>query len=150
MPTWLKWVIGVLVAFIVLSIALYYTNRAFRKKYNISLFGGGLLLLFGVAGLVGGIFLAIGGVTYGYALFIITVITFVITLVYDIKKCGAVGILAFVLQLLFCLPSLLVVFDILFNHGRSTMQASIDESRRERRRERRAARRQNGDDGNND
>lgn len=144
MPWW-GWVILALIVVIVLSVVLFKVNRAFRRRYGVSLFGGGFLLLIGIACLGGGIALVHNGSTIGAALFIGTAITFIFTLVYDFKKCGGAGLLAFLLQLVFCIPSLLVVFDILFNRGRSTMQASVDEDIYERRRERKR-RRQGYDD----
>ena len=142
---WWVWAIIALIVVAVLSAVAFSVNRAFRRRYGVSLFGGGFLLLIGIACLIGGVLLVKGGTTIGFALFIGTAVTFIFTLIYDFKKCGGAGILAFLLQLLFCVPSLLIIFDVLFNRGRSTIQASIDEDRYERRRERRR-RRQGYDD----
>lgn len=144
MAPWLKWVIGIVVAIIVLFTILIFANRAFRHKYGFSLYGGGFLMLLGVAACVGGVLMIMAEMKLGYALFIITAITVIVTLVYDFKKCGGAGILAFILQILFCLPCVLVIFDVLFNRGRSTLQQSIDEDVYERRRARRQKRRNGG------
>lgn len=137
---WWVWLIIVVVVVAVLAAVAFSVNRAFRRRYGVSLFGGGFLLLIGVASVAGGIVLGKNGMPIGYALLIVTAITFLFTLIYDFKKCGGAGIVAFLLQLVFCIPSLLIIFDVLFNRGRATLQASIDEDIRERRRDRRRRR----------
>ncbi len=122
MAEWLKYLLIALGAVVVLAIILHFVNRAFRNKYGFGLYGGALLMLLAVAGIGGGVFLAVGGTTlWGVVLIVIGIIPLIITLVWDFKKCGGAGIWAFLLQILFCVPTLFVIFDIIFNKGNSTI-----------------------------
>lgn len=122
MAEWLKYLLIALGAVVVLAIILHFVNRAFRNKYGFGLYGGALLMLLAVAGIGGGAFLAVGGTTlWGVVLIVIGIIPLIITLVWDFKKCGGAGIWAFLLQILFCVPALFVIFDIIFNKGNSTI-----------------------------
>lgn len=124
MDDWLKIVLIVAAVAVVLAVALHFINRSFREKYGFGLYGGALLMLVFAAGVVGGIFLIKDDrATLGFAAIVVGAIALLITLVYDIKKCGAAGFLALLLQIVFCLPALFVVFDLVFNRGRNTIAA---------------------------
>lgn len=122
MAEWLKYLLIALGAVVVLAIIFHFVNRAFRNKYGFGLYGGALLMLLAAAGIGGGGYLAATGATlWGVALIVLGIIPLVITLVWDFKKCGGAGIWAFLLQIVFCVPALFVIFDIIFNKGKSTV-----------------------------
>lgn len=122
MAEWLKYLLIALGAVVVLAIILHFVNRAFRNKYGFGLYGGALLMLLAAAGIGGGAVLAVGGTTlWGVVLIVVGIIPLIITLVWDFKICGGAGVWAFLLQILFCVPALFVIFDIIFNKGNSTI-----------------------------
>ncbi len=122
---WWVYLIIAIVAFAILAIIFTSINKKFIRKYGFSLYGGGILLLIAVGSIVGGYFCIDRGGFIPYILFAVGAIALLITLIYDFKKCGfGGGILALFLQILFCAPSILVVFDLLFNRGRSTLNSS--------------------------
>lgn len=122
MADWLKIVLIALGVAIVLSVVFHFVNRAFRNKYGFGLYGGALLMLLAAAGIGGGGYLVATGTTlWGVVLIAVGIIPLVITLVWDFKKCGGAGIWAFLLQIVFCVPALFVIFDIIFNKGNSTI-----------------------------
>ncbi len=126
MKPWVYVVIGI-VALLVLVLIFYFINRAFRRRYGFSLYGGGLLMLVTGGGIAGGAILLKGGELNKiicFALIGVGVLAFIITLIYDIKKCGGAAILAIILQIIFCAPSLLLIFDIFFNKGRNTVAST--------------------------
>lgn len=123
MADWLKYLLIALGAAIVLAIVFHFVNKAFRNKYGFGLYGGALLMLLAAAGIGGGAYLATSGnnTLWGVVLIAVGIIPLVITLVWDFKKCGGAGIWAFLLQIVFCVPALFVIFDIIFNKGNSTI-----------------------------
>lgn len=130
---WYYWLIIGVVALIVLAIIMSAINRSFRRKYGMSLFGGGFLMLLAVGLCVGGYFLA-KSTKIGYALFAAAAIILLIVLIYDFKKCGfGAGLGALILQIIFCAPSIFVVFDIMFNKGRSVNSAAVRNASRDKR-----------------
>lgn len=145
MPKWAIWLIVGIAAFIVLGLILRKINRSFSLKYGFSIYGGAFLMLLAIGGAVGGAFMVKNDIKIGYALFALTVILLLITLIYDFKKCGlGGGILALFLQIVFCLPSLFIVFDLLFNRGRTTLHTSVNNDRYYRRRKQKDEYRRNG------
>jgi len=141
MKPWVYIVIGI-VAFIVLVTVFYFINRSFRRKYGFGLYGGGILMLVAAGGIVGGAILLKGSEVNKilcFALIGVGVLAFIITLIYDIRKCGGAAFLAILLQILFCVPSLILIFDIFLNKGRNSVGNAGDVGRMDR--ERRADRR---------
>lgn len=127
---WWKYLIIGFVALIVLCIIFYAINRAFRRRYGFSLYGGAALMLLAIACVVGGIFLRKDSTFIAYGLFGVAGLLTLITLIYDIKKCGGVGFFALILQIIFSVPVLVVVIDIFTNKGRSTIMNTSDYGRR--------------------
>lgn len=109
--TW-QWIVIAIVAVIVISIIMHFVNRAFRVNYNLNLFGGGLLMLLAIGACVGGFFLMKndGGII-SYALFAVAALCVIITLIYDIKKCGGMGIIAFLCQIVFSVGALALILE---------------------------------------
>lgn len=138
MQPWLMWLIIILAAVIVFGVIMHFINRSFRIKYDLNLFGGGLLMAIALASAVGGYFLVKGEAKIGYALFALTAILIIVTLIYDVKKCGGMGVVALICQILFSVGSILLIFDFFGNKSRSSVSHSIREDRIVRReRERR-------------
>lgn len=109
--TW-QWIVIGAVAFIVACVIMHFVNRAFRVNYDINLFGGGLLMLIAIGSAVGGYFLMKGdGKTLSYALFAVAAACVIVTLVYDVKKCGGMGIVAFLCQIIFSVGALLLILE---------------------------------------
>lgn len=130
-----KWIIIGIVALIVISIIMHFVNRSFRIRYNLNLFWGGLLMLITIGCVVGGYFLVQNENKIGYALFALAAILVILTLVYDCKKCGGVGVLAFFCQLIFSVGSLLLLLEF-FNKGYVSGNAAEDRYVRNQRRKR--------------
>lgn len=109
--TW-QWVVIAIVAVIVLCVIMHFVNRAFRVNYNLNLFGGGLLMLVAIGACVGGYFLLKSdSKVIAFALFAVAALCVIITLVYDIKKCGGMGLVAFLCQILFSVGSLCLILE---------------------------------------
>ncbi len=124
MEWWMYLIIGIVV-FAVLALFFTLVNRKFIRKYGFSLYGGGIALLIGAVSIAFGVLTIIEETgALSYVLIGIGALMIVLTLVLDFRKCGALGgIGAFLLQLLFCVPSILVLFDLIFNKGRNTFSA---------------------------
>ena len=118
---WYYWLFIAIAAIIVLAIILHLINRHYKRNYGMSLYGGGFFLLIAVGlAVLGGVLISKGKI-FGAAFFVLTLVIFIWVYVYDAKRIGAgkaVG--AWICQLLFCAPTLILIFDLLFNHGRST------------------------------
>ena len=124
MEDWLKYLIIAIVAVIVFWIVSAFVNRAFIRKYGFSLYPGGFFMAIAAGLIAGGLFLtASSGV--GWVLAAAGAVILLIILIYDFKKAGfGGGLLALILQIIFCAPALLLVFDLLFNHGRTFLGVS--------------------------
>ena len=125
------WVIIGIVAFIVFCIIMHFINRAFRVRYALNLFGGGLLMILAGGGMALGVLGLNGTISrpIGYLGFGIAAILIIITLVYDCKKCGGMGIVAFFCQIIFAPCSLFLFFEIFSSHGRNMPYGSYVERR---------------------
>lgn len=124
MEDWLKYLIIAIVAVIVFWIISAFVNRAFIRRYGFSLYPGGTFMVIAAALIAGGLFLsATSGV--GWVLAAIGAVIVLIILIYDFKKAGfGGGLLALILQIIFCVPALLLLVDLLFNHGRTYLGVS--------------------------
>lgn len=122
--TTVQWVIIVIVAVIVFAIIMHFVNRAFRIRYDLNLLGGGLLMILSAGAGVGGYFLVKDGNNFGFALFAVAAILIILTLIYDCKKCGAMGVVALICQILFSVGSLLILIEFFTNHGYVRGQAA--------------------------
>lgn len=140
------YVIAGIVGLIVFSVAMHFINREFRIRYRLNLIGGGLLMLLAIGAAVGGILLLTktDKKIFGFVLFGVTALFSLITLIYDCKKCGGAGVLAFLCQILFCVPALCLVLELFSGKG-TTMARDY---RREERDIRRARERRGYDDYN--
>lgn len=120
-------VIGAIVGVIVLSVIMHFINREFRIRYDLNLFGGGLLMILAIGGIVVG-FLSLSGKidskALGFAGFGLAALLIIITLVYDCKKCGGMGFVAFLCQLIFAPGALLLVFSFFSSKGSSYTESS--------------------------
>lgn len=124
MEDWLKYLIIGIVAVIVFWIVSAFVNRAFIRKYGFSLYPGGFFMAIAAALIAGGLVLTATS-AIGWVLAAAGAVIVVIILVYDFKKAGAGGgLLALILQIIFCAPAILMVFDLLFNHGRTFLGVS--------------------------
>ena len=129
MPWWV-YVIIAIVALIVLIVIANKVNRAFLRRYGVSLFVGGFFTLLAAGCIAGGIFLVTDGSGIGWGLVGLGAIILLIVAIFDFKRCGfGAGLLAILLQIIFCAPSILLVVDLIFNHGRSTFGSRVKSSR---------------------
>ncbi len=129
MPWWV-YVIIAIVALIVLIVIANKVNRAFLRRYGVSLFVGGFFTLLAAGCIAGGIFLVADGSGIGWGLVGLGAIILLIVAIFDFKRCGfGAGLLAILLQIIFCAPSILLVVDLIFNHGRSTFGSRVRSSR---------------------
>lgn len=101
----------VLVGIIVLTLIMHYINRAFRIRYDLNLFWGGILMMIAIACICGGFFIFKAEKKIAYVLLAIAVILIIVTLIYDCKKCGVMGILALICQIVFSPGSLLILIE---------------------------------------
>lgn len=146
----ITWVVIGIVAVIVFCIVMHFINREFRIRYRLNLFGGGLLMLLagggfalGALGLNGTLSKPIGFLGFGIAIILI-----LITLIYDCKKCGGMGIVAFLCQIVFAPCSLFLIFELFSSHGRSMTYGDYADRRDiQRARERRGYTDKNGNNG---
>ena len=142
-----KIIIGAVVAVIVFSIVMHFINREFRIRYRLNLFGGGLLMILAIGGVVA-FFLGLKGTIpkgLGFAGLVIALILIILTLVYDCKKCGGAGVLALLCQIVFAPCALFLILELFSNSGRSIPYGDYQD-----RRDIREARRRRGyDDDNN-
>lgn len=125
------WIIIGIVALIVLSVILHFINREFRIRYGLNLFGGGLLMILAIGGFVLGYFglkgdlgKGVGFLGIGVAIFLI-----VITLIYNCKKCGGIGFLALICQILFAPASLILLLEFFTSNGRSMTYGTYSDRR---------------------
>ena len=146
MPSWAKYLIIALVAVIVLSIIFSLINRKFKRTYGINLFVGGFFLLLAVGAIAGGVLLGLKVSKFGYALILVGLIIAIIVFVQDVKKCGGVGVVAWLCQLVFCVPTIFLIFDLVFNKGRSTAMTSSRYGDRDMRYYREQQRKKRNDD----
>lgn len=129
MPWWVYVIIAV-VALIILIVVANKINRAFLRRYGVSLFVGGFFCLLGAGGIAGGIFLVASGSGIGWGLVGLGAVILLIVAVFDFKRCGfGAGLLALLLQVIFCAASILLVVDLIFNRGRSTFSSRSKASR---------------------
>lgn len=127
---WWVWLIIAIVAVVVLGLIAGAINRFFIRRYGVSLFVGGFFALIAAACIAGGVFLVKDGSGVGWALVGVGAVILLILMIIDFKKCGVVtGLFALILQIVFCVPGILLVFDLLFNHGRSTLASRVKDSR---------------------
>ena len=125
MPSWVKYLIIALVAVIVLSIIFALINRKFKRTYGMNLFVGGFFLLLAVGAGVGAVLIGLKVNKFGYALLIVSFIIALLVFIQDVKNCGGgVGFLAFLCQFVFCVPTIFLIFDVLFNKGRGVASSS--------------------------
>lgn len=129
MPWWV-YVIIALVALVILIVIANKINRAFLRRYGVSLFVGGFFALLAAGCIAGGIFLVAGESAIGWGLVGLGAVILLIVAVFDFKRCGfGAGLLAILLQIIFCAPSILLVVDLIFNRGRSTFGSRVKASR---------------------
>lgn len=127
---WWVWLIIAIVAVVVLGLIAGAINRFFIRRYGVSLFVGGFFALIAAACIAGGVFLVKDGSGVGWALVGVGAVILLILMIIDFKKCGVVtGLFALVLQIVFCVPGILLILDLLFNHGRSTLASRNKTSR---------------------
>lgn len=127
---WWVWLIIAIVAVVVLGLIAGAINRFFIRRYGVSLFVGGFFALIAAACIAGGVFLVKDGSGVGWALVGVGAVILLILMIIDFKKCGVVtGLFALILQIVFCVPGILLIFDLLFNHGRSTIASRNKTSR---------------------
>lgn len=127
---WWVWLIIAIVAVVVLGLIAGAINRFFIRRYGVSLFVGGFFALIAAACIAGGVFLVKDGSGVGWALVGVGAVILLILMIIDFKKCGVVtGLFALVLQIVFCVPGILLILDLLFNHGRSTIASRNKTSR---------------------
>ena len=138
--TTVKIIIGVLVGVIVLSIVMHFINRAFRIRYDLNLFGGGLLMILAIGGAVLGAFALSGKINAKALIYVgfgVALVFSIITLVYDCKKCGGMGVVAFLCQLVFAPGALFLVFSFFSNPATSGLGDRREERRIQEERRRR-------------
>ena len=133
-PVW-AYIVGGIVAVIVFGLIMHFSNRSFRIKYDMSLYGGGLLMLITIAAVFLGIFVFQDNMPVKIGCFVGAGVLALITIIYDIKKCGGAGVLAFFLQIIFCVGSLFVVIDF-FKGNNVSYYNREDRVVRDRRRDR--------------
>lgn len=127
---WWVWLIIAIVAVVVLGLIAGAINRFFIRRYGVSLFVGGFFALIAAACITGGVFLVRDGSGVGWALVALGAVILLVLMIIDFKKCGVVtGLFALVLQIVFCVPGILLILDLLFNHGRSTLASRNKTSR---------------------
>lgn len=127
---WWVWLIIAIVAVVVLGLIAGAINRFFIRRYGVSLFVGGFFALIAAACIAGGVFLVKDGSGVGWALVGVGAVILLILMIIDFKKCGVVtGLFALILQIVFCVPGILLILDLLFNHGRSTLASRNKTSR---------------------
>lgn len=134
LPVW-AYIVGGIVAVIVFGLVMHFSNRSFRIKYNMSLYGGGLLMLIAIAAVILGILVFQDDMPVKIGCFVGAGVLALITIIYDIKKCGGAGVLAFILQIIFCVGSLFVVIDF-FKGNNISHYNREDRVVRDRRRDR--------------
>ena len=125
------WIIVGIVGIIVFSIIMHFINREFRIRYSVNLFGGGLLMLLAGGGIALGILGLNGtiGKGVGYVGLAVAAFCILFTLIYDFKKCGGAGILAFLCQAVFAPCSLFLIFELFSSHGRALTYGSYTDRR---------------------
>ena len=130
------YVIVGIVGLIVTCVIMHFINREFRIRYDLNLIGGGLLMLLAGAGYGIGIWqLSKGSKVIGFVLIAVGLLLTIITLVYDCKKCGGMGIIALFCQLLFSVPALFLILE-LFTGNYTTMSRDYRREERDIRRAR--------------
>lgn len=117
---WWVWLIIAFVGVVLLCTIMHYINKHYRIKYDMNLFGGGLLMLIAFAAFGFGIYLALQSNVIGYALLGLGGVITLITLIYDCKKCGWAGVPAVFFQLIFSVACLLLIIELMSNKGHST------------------------------
>lgn len=118
MSTWAYIIIGI-VALIVLCIIVHFVYRHYRIKYGLNLYAGGFGMLIAVA-CVAGFVLLMKSTPFAYALLIVGIAFFLWVAVISFKHCGAAGIIAILLEILFCLPCLLMAWDVVSRKGNTS------------------------------
>ena len=91
-------------------------------------------MLIVIACAVLGYFASKEGRTIGYGLLAVAAVIVIITLIYDCKKCGAMGIVAIICQILFSAGSLFILIE--FFQGRKTTNYTTERYIRKKRKER--------------
>ncbi|NCA92270.1 hypothetical protein EOM82_03340 [bacterium] len=130
----MKYVIIAIVGVIVLTIIMHFINRAYRIKYGYNLFGGGVIMLLVIGCGVGAYFLRDSAKTLAMGLGVVGAILLVILFIVNVKKCGfGAGFLAIFLQIVFSVPSLLLIFELFSRKGYSPTLNSMNHSRSNRR-----------------
>lgn len=114
--TWLIFAAIALVAIIVIGVIMIRINRHYRINYNLNLIWGCAVMCLAVAAVAVGVILLINNTIDSaavcYGLIAVGVVLMIIRLIINIKKCGGgKGFLAFLIQLVFCIPGLIAVFD---------------------------------------
>lgn len=107
---WWVWLIIAIVAVVVLGLIAGAINRFFIRRYGVSLFVGGFFALIAAACIAGGVFLVKDGSGVGWALVALGAVILLVLMIIDFKKCGVVtGLFALVLQIVFCVPGILLI-----------------------------------------
>lgn len=100
-------IVGVLVFLVIEIVVMLLVNKAFKTKYNYSLYGGSLAMIFSLALLGAAIALFVEGNMLGIVCLMFCLIVAGFVLAINIKKCGVeTGIKAFILQILLCVGAL--------------------------------------------
>lgn len=114
--SWLIYIAIALVAVIVIGIIMVRINRYYRINFNLNLIWGCAVMCVAVIAVAVGIIFLINNTVDStalcYGLIAVGIVLMVIRLIINIKKCGGgKGFLAFLVQLIFCVPGLIAVFD---------------------------------------
>ena len=131
-------IVGGIVGLVLFGFFLRYVNVRVRARYGMSLWGGAFLMLLAEVLIILGIFLFKDSNGIRIGLCVVGGVLVLITLIYNIKRAGGMGILFLFLQVIFSVGCVFMVFSLFSRDGRrSLMVDEMDESYRVRRYKRR-------------
>ncbi len=130
--TWLIVAAIALVAVIVIGIIMIRINRYYRINFNLNLIWGCAVMCLAVAAVAVGVVFLINGTLDSnavcYGMIAVGIVLIIIRLIINIKKCGgSKGFLAFLVQLLFCVPGLIALFDRFKINSTNVAQRSYED-----------------------
>lgn len=110
---WLKIAILAILGVIILGIIMLVFNRKYKRKYNYSLYKGGIVVLFCVGiGVIGYVLLKTSSIL-GIGLLSVAAVILLFVALIDIKRCGVfAGIGGLLLQIICCVPCFFSIFTI--------------------------------------
>lgn len=133
----MKYIIIGIVAFIVLGIILHFINKSYYMKYGYNLYGGGIAMLLVIACAAGAFLLSKTSVSIAMILGGAGVVILIILIVVNTKRFGfGAGIGALILQIIFSVPSLLLIIELISGKGYSSTYNSISREQRKMEQER--------------